>query len=57
VQLLDKLADNASKGAAQIKKVAEAAKPGTAGWSPVNSPARRLVKVRADRGSSARWSN
>jgi hypothetical protein len=25
--------------------------------SPVNSSARQLVKVRADRGSSARWSN
>jgi hypothetical protein len=25
------------------------------GWSPVNSLAHRLVKVRADRGSSARW--
>jgi hypothetical protein len=31
--------------------------PGTASWSPVNSIARGLVKVRADRGSSARWSN
>jgi hypothetical protein len=31
--------------------------PGTASWSPVNSLARKLVKVRADRGSSARWSN
>jgi hypothetical protein len=31
--------------------------PGTASWSPVNSLARRLVNVRADRGSRARWSN
>jgi hypothetical protein len=31
--------------------------PGIASWSPVNSLARRLIKVRADRGSSARWSN
>jgi hypothetical protein len=28
--------------------------PGTASWSPISSLARRLVKVRADRGSSAR---
>jgi hypothetical protein len=31
--------------------------PGTASWSPVNSLARRLVTVPADRGSSARWCN
>ena len=28
--------------------------PGTANWSPVNSLVRRLVKVQAGRGSSAR---
>jgi hypothetical protein len=48
---------------ATLAEVATIARPdtilawGTASCSPVNSLARRLVKVRADRGSSARWSN
>jgi hypothetical protein len=45
-----------------LAEVATVARPdtiraATASWSLANSLARRLVKVRADRGSSARWSN